>query len=142
MKKIVMTKQILDEYAEKWKGRMPLKPDWLYCKLCSNLRYRHGVAKGFRPGEAVYRVQYQDGNAAYYHIECIDKEETTKSPYHKSLIERIRMLDTDTWQDLPDFLESLEGLPKKEKIKRIMDRYGCSHTTAWRKLKPKKTRNI
>ena len=135
MKKIVMTQEILDEYKEKWKGRMPLKPDWLYCKLCSNLKYRHGVAKGFRPGETVYKVTYQDGNVAYYHVECIDKAETIYSPWYKSLIKRIGILDANTWQDLPDFLETLGGIEKKEKIKRIMQRYGCSHTTAWRKLK-------
>jgi hypothetical protein len=81
-------------------------------------------------------VRYQDGNIGYYRLQCIDKAETTKSPWYKSLIERIRMLDADTWRDLPDHLKTLQGLPRKDKIGRMMQRYGCSHTTAWRELKP------
>ena len=50
-------------------------------------------------------------------------------------IKRIRMLDLGTWEDLPEFLQTLEGLENKDKTKRVMARYGCSHTTAWRKLK-------
>jgi len=140
MKKVFMTKQMVQEYFSRMKDRK-FDPNYPFCRICSKIVFFKGKLisaksdlKYFHVGETVYQVTYPNGQKGFYHIACVDGPQRVDQ---KIMVEEILRYDVDKWNDLEDFIRSLveKKLSDKQIIAEVGLKFNCSHTTAWRKLR-------
>jgi hypothetical protein len=140
MKKVVMTKQMVQDYFSRMKDRKS-DPNYPFCRICSKIvffRGKHISAKSdlkyFHVGETVYQVTYPNGQKGFYHIACVDGPQRKD---RQMMVEEILRYDVDKWNGLEDFIRDL--VEKKTSDKQIIEEVGlkfnCSRTTAWRRLR-------
>ena len=145
MKKVIMTKQMIQNYFSRMKDRK-FDPNYPFCKICSKIVFFRGKhisvksdLKYFEVEETVYQVTYPNGTKGFYHVSCIEAPQTMDQ---KIRVEDILRMDIDKWNGLEDFIRDL--VEKKVSDKQIMAEVGlkfnCSYTTAWRRLRHFKSR--
>lgn len=160
MRKIVMTQEIIDDFKERYKNRSDSWTGACMCKLCRPLwlASKQGLAEYcqerlrsvFKSGQDVYVVTYPNGTVGYYHVQCVDRlkalcsnQELAKTqPFYCMQLEEILRYDVDKWNTINSFIKRLiqnnksgVKLEDSQIIAEIMKAYGCSHTTAWRRLR-------
>lgn len=72
MKKVVVTKELIESYPYKGSKHTPDRP---WCRLCSIFKSRTKEKKVFNVlelGSEAVEVHFRNGTVAYYHLSCWD----------------------------------------------------------------------
>jgi len=92
----------------------------------------------------VWMYAYPNGQKGYYYYLCLDTLKqlcktvmAERNPCVNRVVEEILRCDTDKWREIDLFMEHLkkQKLASSVIIRQVMDRFGCSYTTVWRKFK-------
>jgi len=80
-------------------------------------------------------VTYPNGQKGFYHTKCID--DPPERMDQKIMVENILRYDVDKWNGLEDFIKNLvqKRVSDKKIRAKIKERFNCSPTSAWRRLR-------